>query len=203
MKVKIIKCSNKSFWYENEIGKIVDDCYLCGGWYITRDEVYSIRKQDAEAVEDVDKNCLTCGQPGDKDGYCSYDCNINHKYWKPIERSEEKIVNYDGYDKNGLEIAGVGQYAPTVTNEQGGKQSATTYAFDCLDPKAMFAMCKVLKEGRDKYGTDSNWRRIPVYDHLNHLLIHVFAFMAGDTSDNHLSHALCRAMFALAVADNE
>ena len=96
-------------------------------------------------------------------------------------------------------IKGVGKDAPTVTNEKGGKQSRVLYRFDLCDPKAMFEMTKVLKEGFDKYGDDENWRKIPVNEHLNHLLIHVYAYLSGDESDEHLSHAMCRAMFAQAV----
>lgn len=96
-------------------------------------------------------------------------------------------------------IEGVGPDAPTVVNEHGGKQSQVLYRFDLVDPIAMFEMTKVLKKGADKYGKDENWRKIPVKDHLNHLLIHVYAYLAGDTQDDHLSHALCRAMFAVAV----
>ncbi|MFB5759002.1 dATP/dGTP diphosphohydrolase domain-containing protein [Paenibacillus medicaginis] len=99
-------------------------------------------------------------------------------------------------------VLGVGKDAPTVTNEQGGKQSQVLYRFDLLDPKAMFEMTKVLKYGAEKYGTD-NWKKIDVSDHLNHLLIHIYAYLAGDTTDDHLSHIMCRAMFAQAVAIKE
>ncbi len=95
-------------------------------------------------------------------------------------------------------VDGVGKDAPTVVNENGGKQSKVLYRFDLLAPEAMFEMTKVLKEGADKYG-DDNWRSIPVRDHLNHLIIHAYAYLAGDTSDDHLSHIMCRAMFAQAV----
>lgn len=95
-------------------------------------------------------------------------------------------------------IEGVGPGAPTVVNEHGGKQSQVLYRFDLVDPIAMFEMCRVLQKGAEKYG-EENWRQIPVRDHLNHLLIHVYAYLAGDTQDDHLSHALCRAMFAVAV----
>lgn len=95
-------------------------------------------------------------------------------------------------------IDGVGKDAPILVNEQGGKQSKVNYAFDAVDPLAMFAMCKVLKEGRETHGNDENWRKIPIKEHLNHLLIHVYAYLAGDQQDEHLSHAMCRAMFALA-----
>ncbi len=95
-------------------------------------------------------------------------------------------------------IKGLGKDAPTVTNERGGKQSLLPYRFDLLDAPAMFALAKVLHEGAVKYG-DYNWRNIPIRDHLNHLLAHVFAYMAGDESDDHLEHAFCRAMMAVAL----
>ncbi|ASA22683.1 dATP/dGTP diphosphohydrolase domain-containing protein [Paenibacillus donghaensis] len=95
-------------------------------------------------------------------------------------------------------VDGVGKDAPTVTNEFGGKQSEVLYRFDLLDPLAMFEMTKVLKYGADKYGAD-NWRDIPIEEHLNHLIIHAYAYLAGDKSDEHLSHIMCRSMFAQAV----
>jgi len=106
---------------------------------------------------------------------------------------------YHGFRKPLSKIPGVGPDAETVTNKQGGKQSKVLYAFDALDPKAMFAMCKVLHEGRLKYGDDENWRKIPAREHINHAIIHFMAYLAGDRTDEHLSHAMCRAMMATAV----
>jgi hypothetical protein len=97
-----------------------------------------------------------------------------------------------------VSIIGVGPDAPTVVNEAGGKQSKLPYRFDLVDSRAMFTLAKVLHEGAEKYG-DENWRKIPIRDHLNHLLAHVFAYMAGDESDDHLEHAFCRAMMAVAL----
>lgn len=96
-------------------------------------------------------------------------------------------------------VTGLSPDEPVLTNELGGKQSQVPYRFDLVDPLAMFAMCKVLDEGFRKYGNDENWRRITVQDHLNHMLAHAYAYLAGDTSDDHLSHMACRAMFALGV----
>jgi hypothetical protein len=87
---------------------------------------------------------------------------------------------------------------PTVTNESGGSQSDIPVRFDLIDARALFEMAKVLHDGAAKYGED-NWRLIPINDHLNHLMMHVNAYLAGDRSDDHLSHALCRATFALGV----
>ena len=88
--------------------------------------------------------------------------------------------------------------APTHTNAKGGKQSYIPTRFDLFDGNAMFAMAAVLHEGAEKYGED-NWRNIDINDHLNHLLMHTFAYLKGDDSDDHLSHIMCRAMFAQGV----
>lgn len=88
--------------------------------------------------------------------------------------------------------------APTAVNEMGGKQSDTGTRFDLIDPKALFSMAAVLDYGAKKYGAD-NWRAISVHDHINHAIMHAYAWLDGDTSDDHLGHFLCRAMFAQAV----
>lgn len=95
-------------------------------------------------------------------------------------------------------VDGVGPDAPIVYNEQGGGQSDSPYRLDLVDPKALLDISKVLKEGADKYG-ENNWKKISINDHLNHLLVHVYAYLAGDESDKHLAHAACRAIFALGV----
>ena len=99
-------------------------------------------------------------------------------------------------------IAGVGADAPTVVNEKGAKQSKTLYRADLLPPLATLAVAGVLHEGAVKYG-DTNWHGISVRDHLNHAMIHVFAWLAGDTQDDHLEHFACRALMALEIAKME
>lgn len=89
--------------------------------------------------------------------------------------------------------------APVTTNERGGSQSHIPVRFDLIDGRALFEMAKVLHEGAEKYGED-NWRLITIEDHLNHLIMHAYAYLAGDKTDEHLSHILCRATFAQGVA---
>ncbi len=86
----------------------------------------------------------------------------------------------------------------THTNEKGGSQSHIPVRFDLADGNAMFAMCAVLHEGAEKYGAN-NWRKIDIDAHLNHLIMHAYAYLAGDRTDEHLSHIMCRAMFAQGV----
>lgn len=93
-------------------------------------------------------------------------------------------------------VQGVGPEAPTVVNECGGKQSHSPFRCDLLPPLATLFVARVLQQGAAKYG-EENWRKISIRDHLNHLLVHVCAWLAGDRSDRHLGHAACRALMAL------
>lgn len=85
-----------------------------------------------------------------------------------------------------------------TTNDQGGSQSLVKVRFDLIDGPALFEMASVLYDGAEKYG-ENNWRKISVSDHLNHLIMHAYAYLADDTTDDHLSHIMCRAMFAMGV----
>ena len=93
-------------------------------------------------------------------------------------------------------ILGVQPDVPTEVNENGGRQSATPYAFHFLPPHALFAAAEVAKYGAEKYGEtllNRNYKKIPPE------IQHLFAYLAGDESDDHLSHAILRAMFAYEV----
>lgn len=72
------------------------------------------------------------------------------------------------------------------------------YAFTDLDARALRRAAEVMAEGREKYGPpDKVWRRIDVEQHINHALAHLFRYLEGDTSEDHLAHAACRALGAL------
>jgi hypothetical protein len=95
-------------------------------------------------------------------------------------------------------MPGVGRDAEIEVNANGAGQSKIPYAFQLVDGVALGKMAEVLKEGADKYGAN-NWRQLPIADHLNHLIMHAYAWLAGDRQDDHLSHIMCRAMFAQGV----
>ncbi len=98
-------------------------------------------------------------------------------------------------------ISGVGQDAPTVINEHGGKQSSSPYASAYFPPRAFLTVAEVLKHGREKYGEDllgeENWRKVTQLENIDHALTHIMCYLAGDTQDDHLAHAATRLMFAL------
>lgn len=138
--------------------------------------------------------CVSCGNRyGDhadskRPGYADCPDGINGGYHGQVL---DVPSNFRARD-----LPGVSPDALTVTNDAGGKQSASPYRCDLLPPRATLAVAQVLAEGAAKYGGD-NWHAIPIANHLNHALAHVFAFLAGDTSDAHLEHAACRLLFAV------
>lgn len=102
-------------------------------------------------------------------------------------------------DPNLAMFNGIGPLAPVVTSPNGAKQSASPYRADLLPMSAVLDVASILKRGADKYGED-NWRGLTVEDNINHALVHLMAYQAGDKQDNHLGNAACRALFALELA---
>jgi hypothetical protein len=93
-------------------------------------------------------------------------------------------------------IAGVGPDAPISTCPvTGAKQSHSPYRLDLIPALSLLDVAAVLSTGAAKYGAN-NWRGISCDNHLNHALVHIYAFLSGDTQDNHLGHAACRMMMA-------
>lgn len=97
-------------------------------------------------------------------------------------------------------LKGLDPDMPTVTNSKGGKQSDTPYGLRYVPPVAILKVSEVLKKGAEKYG-GRNWTNIEIEDHLNHALQHIFAYLAGDRSDNHLANLSCRSLFALELQE--
>lgn len=85
--------------------------------------------------------------------------------------------------------------SPDAPRDPDSPQSHLQHRFDLVDGQAMFEMTHVLYEVAKKYGSES-WRSISVEDHLNHLISHAYAYLAGNRDDQHLANIMCRAMFA-------
>lgn len=76
--------------------------------------------------------------------------------------------------------------------DTGARRSAdrAKVRYDLLSPIAMQSWAEASAEGADKYGAQ-NWERgMPVGDLLNHVIAHLYIFLGGDRTEDHLGHAM-------------
>lgn len=86
-----------------------------------------------------------------------------------------------------------------VTYESGAVRSsdAENTRYDLITPVGLAAVAAACAEGARKYG-DFNWERgMPANDLLNHALRHLYLFLGGDRSEDHLGHAAWNVMGAI------
>lgn len=83
------------------------------------------------------------------------------------------------------------QAGDTVRFRTGAVRSSDAEAtrYDLVSPIGLEAVARTCAEGAAKY-SDFNWERgMPVNDLLNHALRHIYRYLAGDRSEDHLPHA--------------
>jgi hypothetical protein len=69
--------------------------------------------------------------------------------------------------------------------------------YDLISPIGLEAVARTCAEGARKY-SDFNWERgMPTHDLLNHAIRHIYKFLAGDRSEDHLPHAAWNLLAAI------
>lgn len=69
--------------------------------------------------------------------------------------------------------------------------------YDLISPIGLRRLAETYAEGAKKFG-DFNWENgMPVTDLLNHAIAHVYKFLGGDRSEDHLAHAAWNLLGAI------
>ena len=71
---------------------------------------------------------------------------------------------------------------------------ADNVRYDLITPIGLRRLAETYAEGARKYG-DHNWLKgIPSNDLVNHAIRHIMLWQVGDTSEDHLAHAVWNLM---------
>lgn len=115
------------------------------------------------------------------------------------EMPEDPPVGQNGdIGEPGPEINCLSDDLEIRTNENGGKQHNRPYRSEALFFRALLAISNLRHDAVINKGyEDDNYKLIPKKEHIGRALTHIFAYMAGDKSNDHLVHAACRILMAL------
>lgn len=125
--------------------------------------------------------------------------------FEPLEKEAESRAARQAAGNQIAEVLAPASTAPktlvpgqTSVNAAGGKQSHVEEAMDEIPAEVLLTVARILGQGVQKYGR-GNWRLLRMReDQVNHAARHIYEWLSGDRSEDHLCNAICRLMFAKA-----
>ena len=69
-------------------------------------------------------------------------------------------------------------------------KDADNVRFDLISPIGLRRLAETYAEGARKYAPHNWTKGIPASDLANHALRHIYLWLQGDTSEDHMSHAI-------------
>ena len=87
------------------------------------------------------------------------------------------------------------------TTTEGGRENPCP-SFSLLPPKALVRIAEIMEVGAKTHSDPdgTNWRKIPIRRLLDHVISHIYLYLAGDVTEDHLGNAATRMLMALEQA---